>query len=212
MSVGSVGSVTATSRCQPSFSSLMCWIATALAFASRSGRAWYSETQQRKIVVRDRELASLVVEIEDDILAKIRERHLAAERCLQLPHLAGPGLEVEIMRHAALQRDGIVLGAPRRFATGAGVATLAMLDNLGGALQRRHLADAGNIAPVPAQPKFEVLVRVKALWIDDEFRHERVPLSVATPARVRSAAAPRVAGSGSRRTPPASTARSPPRC
>jgi hypothetical protein len=30
--------------------SLMLWIATALAFASRSGSAWYSVTQQRKIL------------------------------------------------------------------------------------------------------------------------------------------------------------------
>ena len=37
--VGSVGSVTETSRSQPSFSSLMCWIATAFALASRSGSA-----------------------------------------------------------------------------------------------------------------------------------------------------------------------------
>ena len=46
--MGSVGSVTAVSRSQPSFSSLMVWMATALALASRSGIAWYSETQQRK--------------------------------------------------------------------------------------------------------------------------------------------------------------------
>src|SRR5690348_11798150 len=45
--LGSVGSVTDVSRSIPSFSSLMCWMATALAFASRSGNAWYSETQQR---------------------------------------------------------------------------------------------------------------------------------------------------------------------
>ena len=44
---GSCGSTTSTSRSQPSFSSLMCWIATALALASRSGSAWYSDTQQR---------------------------------------------------------------------------------------------------------------------------------------------------------------------
>src|SRR5439155_1453234 len=35
------------SRFQPSFSTLMCSMATALALASRSGRAWYSETQAR---------------------------------------------------------------------------------------------------------------------------------------------------------------------
>ena len=44
------GSVTSTSRSQPSFSSLSVWIATALALASRSGSAWYSDTQQRKIL------------------------------------------------------------------------------------------------------------------------------------------------------------------
>jgi hypothetical protein len=44
---GSCGSGTASSRIQPSFSSLMCWMATALAFASRSGKDWYSDTQQR---------------------------------------------------------------------------------------------------------------------------------------------------------------------
>ena len=43
----SAGSVRVVSRSHPSFSSLMCSIATALAPASRSGRAWYSETQHR---------------------------------------------------------------------------------------------------------------------------------------------------------------------
>ncbi len=47
LSVGSFGSVTLVSRSKPSFSSLMCSIAMALALASRSGSAWYSETQQR---------------------------------------------------------------------------------------------------------------------------------------------------------------------
>ena len=36
---GSVGSTTLVSRSQPSFSSLMCWIATPFALASRLGRA-----------------------------------------------------------------------------------------------------------------------------------------------------------------------------
>ena len=44
---GSTGSVTAVSRSQPSFSSLRCSMATALLFASRLGRIWYSETQHR---------------------------------------------------------------------------------------------------------------------------------------------------------------------
>jgi hypothetical protein len=44
---GSAGSFTDWSRSQPSFSSVMCSIAIALALASRSGRISYSETQQR---------------------------------------------------------------------------------------------------------------------------------------------------------------------
>ena len=43
----SSGSATVRSRSHPSFSSLMCSIAMALPPASRSGSAWYSETQQR---------------------------------------------------------------------------------------------------------------------------------------------------------------------
>src|ERR1051326_6656529 len=41
--LGSPGSVTCSSRCHPSFSSLMDWMATALALASRSGCAWNSD-------------------------------------------------------------------------------------------------------------------------------------------------------------------------
>lgn len=47
LKVGSCGSVTPVSRSQPSFSSLMCSMAIALALASKSGIAWYSEIQQR---------------------------------------------------------------------------------------------------------------------------------------------------------------------
>jgi hypothetical protein len=45
---GSGGSTTVVSLSQPSFSSLMDSIAIAVAFASRSGNAVYSETQHRK--------------------------------------------------------------------------------------------------------------------------------------------------------------------
>lgn len=46
-SVGSCASVTPVSRSNPSCSSLMCSTAMAFALASRSGIAWYSDTQQR---------------------------------------------------------------------------------------------------------------------------------------------------------------------
>lgn len=45
--LGSTGSVTSRSRSQPSFCSVMDSIATPLALASSSGKAWYSDTQQR---------------------------------------------------------------------------------------------------------------------------------------------------------------------
>jgi hypothetical protein len=45
----SVGSETSSSRSQPSFSIVMCSMATALTLASRLGRISYSLTQQRKI-------------------------------------------------------------------------------------------------------------------------------------------------------------------
>src|SRR5579864_5724790 len=48
LKLGSASALKSVSRSQPSFSSLMCWMAMALALASRSGSAWYSDTQQRK--------------------------------------------------------------------------------------------------------------------------------------------------------------------
>ena len=72
--VGSVGSVTASSRSQPSFSSLSVWIATALALASRSGSAWNSDDPAAVDLVGDRELAGLVVDLEDDVLAEVLQR------------------------------------------------------------------------------------------------------------------------------------------
>ena len=44
---GSVGSGTSVSRSQPSFSSVIDWIATPFPLASSSGSAWNAETQQR---------------------------------------------------------------------------------------------------------------------------------------------------------------------
>ena len=51
------------------------------------------------------------------------------------------------------------------------VAAFAVLDHLGGALERPHLADAGHVAAVPLDAEFEVLVRIEALCVDGELCH-----------------------------------------
>jgi hypothetical protein len=47
-----------------------------------------------------------------------------------------------------------------------GIAALAMLDDLGGALERADLADAGDVAAIPLDAKLEILVRIEALGVD----------------------------------------------
>jgi len=78
VSTGSVGSVTLRSRSQPSFSSLMCSIAMPFAFASYSA-ARTPNTQQRYTLLRERELAGFVVDLEDDVFAKVLERELRTQ-------------------------------------------------------------------------------------------------------------------------------------
>ena len=76
-------------------------------------------------------------------------------------------------------------GAARRFAAGAGVAALAMLDDLGGALERADLADAGDVPAVPLDAELEVLVRVETLCVDGELCHRLAPPFGAADAPIR---------------------------
>ena len=46
-----------------------------------------------------------------------------------------------------------------------------MLDDLGGAFQGADLADAGDVASIPLDAKFEVLVWIETLRIDAELSH-----------------------------------------
>jgi hypothetical protein len=80
--------------------------------------------------------------------------------------------------HAALQRDRVVLGAPRRFARGGGIAALAVLDHFGGALEHPDLADAGDVTPVPLDAELEILIRIETLCVDAELGHDRSPYFV----------------------------------
>src|SRR5574337_733995 len=123
-------------------------------------------------LVGQRELARLVVDLQDQILAEVLQRDLGAEPRPEIPYLVRPLLEGDVMGHAAFDGDRLILGTPGRLARAAGVAALAMLDHFGGALQAGHLADAGHVATVPFQPELEVLVRIETLRIDTELSHD----------------------------------------
>ena len=69
----------------------------------------------------------------------------AGLRVAVVPDLVGPLLEVDVVGDAALQGDGVVLGAARRFPAAARVAAVAVLHHLGGALERADLADARHV-------------------------------------------------------------------
>src|SRR5262249_30027603 len=90
-----------------------------------------------------------------------------------VPHLVGPLLELGVVRDAALQGDGFVLGPAGRLAAAAGVAAVAVLDDLGGPLQGADLADPGDRVgdAVPEDAGLEVLVRVEALRVGRELGH-----------------------------------------
>src|SRR6266487_6270239 len=75
--------------------------------------------------VGDRQLTGLIVHFDDQVLAKILECDLLAQASALQPDFACPLLERVIMGDAALESDGVVLGAPRRFTAAAGIAALA---------------------------------------------------------------------------------------
>src|SRR5262249_36617333 len=87
------------------------------------------------------------------------------------PNLVCPLLELFVMCDTSVERDGVVLGAARRFAAAGGVASITMFDNFSGALQRADLADAGHVSAVPLHAEFEVLIRIEALCIDSKLSH-----------------------------------------
>src|SRR5262249_22433247 len=114
--------------------------------------------------------------------AEVLEGGLGAEPGAVVPDLVRPGLELGVVRDAALERDRVVLRPAGRLAARAVVATLAVLDDLGRALQRADLAHARDVAPIPLHAELEVLVRVEPLRVDGELRH------VARPPPVRQVA------------------------
>src|SRR5262249_54459475 len=100
-----------------------------------------------------------------------------AETGAEVPDLVGPFLELGVVRHPAVERDGVVLGAARRLAAAARVAPFAMFYDFSRALEAADLADAGDVTAVPFDAELEVLVRIEPLWIDTELRHGALPSS-----------------------------------
>ena len=114
-------------------------------------------------LVSDDELAGFVIDLDDDVLAKILERNFRAKPGAEVPDLVSPLLEFLVVRDAAFERDSFVFGAARGFAAAAGVAAFAVLDDLGGALERAALADPGDVFAVPFDPELEVFVGIETL-------------------------------------------------
>src|SRR5262249_22294828 len=122
-------------------------------------------------LVSDRELAGLVVQLDDDVLAEVLERHLGSESRAEVPHLVGPLLELGVVRDAALECERLELGAPRRFPGAGRIAAVAMLHHFRGPLEARYLAHPGDVAAVPLHAELEVLVGIEPGRVDAELCH-----------------------------------------
>src|SRR5205814_4975579 len=107
------------------------------------------------------ELSGLVVHLDDDVFAEVLEGDLRAKSCAIIPNLVGPLFKFDIVGDAAFQGHGFIFGATGGLAAGTGVAAVAVLHHLSGALQRGNLTDSGDVFSVPFHPEFEVLIWVK---------------------------------------------------
>src|SRR5262245_62041630 len=122
-------------------------------------------------LVRNDQLARFVVELNNDVLAKILEGHLGAEARAKLPDLVRPFFEFCIVSYGTFERDCFIFGDAWRLAACARVAALAMLNNFGGAFERADPRNSGHVSAVPFHSEFEIFVGVDALRIDSELRH-----------------------------------------
>ena len=125
--------------------------------------------------VREGELARLVVDLDDDVLAEVRQRGLDAEAGAEVPDLVRPPLELEVVRDAALEGDRLELRPSRRLSARARVASFSVLDHLGGALEHTYFAHPGHVFAIPLDAKLEVFIRIEALWINSKLCHN-IPL------------------------------------
>src|SRR5262249_21519661 len=118
-------------------------------------------------------LSSLIIEFKDDVLAEILQRNFRTKACTELPHLIGPFLEFRVVSNTALKRDRLEFGKPGRFATGAGIAAFAMMNDFCGASQAAYFADASNVLAVPFNTELKILVGIKTVRINSKLSHSR---------------------------------------
>src|SRR5688500_9938220 len=125
-------------------------------------------------------MARLVVDFEDEVLAKILERNLGAEAGAEIPHLVRPLLERGVVSHSAFESDRFIFGLAGRLARSRRVAALAEFDDLGAPLERAHLRQSRDIGAVrQAQAELVGLVRIAPVGVDAErWCHNRSPLGL----------------------------------
>ena len=70
------------------------------------------------------------------------------------------------MSNTALKRDRREFGEPRRFATAAGIASFAVVNDFGASPQPAYLANASNVLPIPLNAELKILVRIKTLRVN----------------------------------------------
>ena len=87
------------------------------------------------------------------------------------PDHTGPLLELVVVSDAALKSDGLVVRIVRWTSSRSRIATLAVLDDLGGALECTHLRDSSDVLAVPHDLELEVLVRVDSICVYGKFSH-----------------------------------------
>ena len=160
---------TAWSRSNHSYSSLIVVMATALAPESRSGRAWYSDTQTAVEIVGERFYARLIKNIQSDVLAEFSQAGNAVAG--EIVHQVGPVFKGGVVSEAGLERHGLVAGLAREFAAGDVLAGLAKLHHFGGPLQRAHFGQAGDILAVPLHLKAKVAIRIKPIGLRSHACH-----------------------------------------
>ena len=126
-------------------------------------------------LVREHELAGLVVELDDEVLAEVLQRHLRAEAGAEVPDLVGPLLELVVVGDAALERDRLVLRAAGRLAAGRRVAALAVLDHLGRALSAPTLLMPATYRPSHFTRNLKFLYGSNRCGVDGELGHHAPP-------------------------------------
>jgi len=153
----------------PAFvSSLICWMATALALASEIGEGLEFRDPRAKNLVADRELPGLVVDIDDDVFAEILSETSAPSPEPKFQTLFAHFSNSVSLSDAALEGDGFKFGRPGDLRLLLGSPPSRCLTHFGRLFKGADFADAGDVTSVPFDSELEVLVGIETRWIDAE--------------------------------------------